>query len=204
VPTHIRAMCCWQVGSLLPRDMNCINPCFRHQGILPGDDPSWQQLADDLAAGLNTWATGGGSRQLTVKLYEIKDPVPGEPNRPKATKVLNPGQFTDTSFPPELCACLSFYGGQNFPRERGRLYLPYWALSVSAPGPRPATADRTKANTLAPVFAGLGGVDVDWIVWSPTRKAATKVTNYYCDDEWDNMRKRGKTVTVRTAGTTGG
>jgi hypothetical protein len=200
VPTHIRALCSWQCDTALPRDAMTINPHFRHQGVLPGDDPTYATLANDLATGLNGWGTGSANRQLTVKLYDLADT---EPRRPKATKVLNTGLASASSYPREVCLCLSFFGGNNLPQNRGRLYIPMWATGGSA-GLRPDAAQRTKAGDLVPVLAGLGGVDIDWIVWSPTRNAATKVTNWFVDDEWDTQRRRGLRPTTRTAGTTGG
>lgn len=200
MPTHIRALCGWQVGSALPRDVMQITPCFRHQAVLPFDDPNWQDLADDLADGLQTWASVA-KRQLTVKLYQIGEPIP---NRPKATALRDAGSLAETGTPRELAICLSFYGGPNAPWNRGRLYLPFHMLGMSSPGPRPDSSMRTKAGALAPTLAGLGGVDVDWIVWSPTRGQATRVENWFVDDEWDVQRRRGLKPTTRTTGTTGG
>jgi hypothetical protein len=201
VPTHIRALCSWAVGSSLPRDVMQVTPCFRHQAVLPFDDPNWQDLADDLAVGLNGWASGSATRQLTVKLYEIG----GEkPNRPKAVAVNAAGSMSETSYPREVCVCFSFYGGRNAAHQRGRLYLPYWTLSSTPPAVRPSVSHRDKVVTLAPVLAGLGGVDVDWIVWSPTRNEATKVEHVYADDEWDIQRRRGLKPTTRSEATTGG
>jgi hypothetical protein len=205
MPTHIRAHCQWQVGSPFPRDVVQITPCFRHQGILPGDDPNWQTLADDLSAGLNTFnSTIGNSMASTVKVYEIKDPVPGVPNRPKATKAINPTNMAEAGLPREVALCLSFYGGPNGPRNRGRLYIPAFMLVPSVMPVRPAQATRDKVGTLVALFAGLGGIDVDWIVWSQTNKAATKIDHWYVDDEWDAQRRRGLQPSTRSSGTTGG
>lgn len=205
MPTHMRASISYQVDSLLPRDAHTINPCFRHSAILPGDDPSWQSLADDLAAAVQSYSTSGTSRQLTVKLYEIKDPVAGQPNRPKATKVLNPAVAAPLTYPGEIALCLSFYGGQNGPHQRGRLYVPVFMINSSGPGGvRPSLADRNRNLGWESRFSALGGPNVDWIVWSQTNKAATQVTNVFCDDEWDVQRRRGLKYTVRTAATTSG
>lgn len=204
MPTHIRAQVQWHVGTMLPRDVCQITPCFRHQlGIVEGD-PDWQTLADDLAAGLQTWCSPilGNSNQLDVKLYEIGEPPP---NRPRAVKVLNAGNSAEANSFREAACCLSFYGGDNTPRQRGRLYIPaFIASSGSTLGVRPSTTIRSKIAELVPLFAGLGGVNVDWIVWSPTAQAATRVENWWVDDEWDVQRRRGLKSTARTAGTTGG
>lgn len=190
---------------MLPRDVMSINPCFRHQTDLSIGGVEWAPLAQDLADGLATWSISPATRQLTVKLYKIEDPVAGEPHRPQATVTKAAGTFLPTPGPGEIAVCLSFYGGSNAPYNRGRLYIPFAAFSGSAPaGSRPSAANRTKVGDLVPLFAGLGGVNVDWIVWSPTKKAATKVDHWWVDDEWDTQRRRGLKPTTRTAGTTGG
>lgn len=201
MPTHIRASCSWQLGSMLPRDAVQITPCFRHQRIDPLQGTDWTQLATDLANGLNTWRTQPANQQLTVRLYEIGLPPI---NRPKATVVLNPAQSVESSVPREVALCLSFFGGNNEPHNRGRLYIPPTLFTGGVPTVRPTQAMRDKVGELAGIFAGLGGVDVDWIVWSKTRAAATKVTNWYVDDEWDTQRRRGLKPTTRSSGTTGG
>lgn len=204
MPTHIRAQCSWQVGSMLPRDQVQITPCFRHQNPLGVGDTDWQNLCDDLANGLNTWGSPviGNSHQILVKLYEIGA---AKPNRPRATKMLNVGNSSEAPSMREVACCLSFYGGPNAPRNRGRLYIPNFIASAATQiGPRPSDTVRTKIAELVPLFAGLGGLNVDWIVWSPTAAAATKVTNWYVDDEWDVQRRRGLRPTTRTSGTTGG
>lgn len=204
MPTHIRSQIAFQVDSMLPRDVHTITPCFRHQNVLPTDDVNWQTLCDDLHNGIKTWLGGAGSlRQMTTKLYEIVPPS-NDVNRPRATKQDNAGAFSPTSYPGEVCCCLSFYGGSNNPWNRGRLYIPVWMYSGAAPTKRPNSSDRTQIGTLVPIFAGLGGVNVDWIVWSKSRSSATKVTNWFVDDEYDTQRRRGLRPTARTAGTTGG
>ena len=200
MPVHIRAMCQWQVGSMLPRDINQITPCFRHQ-ILPASvTPEWQDLADDLAQALEAWDTGG--RQLTVKLYNIDEEAPGHINRPKATTVIGAGLASPSPYPPEVACCLSFYGGNNEPRQRGRLYVPPAVASTEAQANRPGATLIGKVHALGPIFANLGGVNCDWIVWSKANESATAVTDYFVDDEWDVVRKRGLVPVARVTGTT--
>jgi hypothetical protein len=204
MPTHIRAQCYWQVGSTLPRDRFVINPCFRHQLDPLDDDPAWQDLADDLAEAIKAWEFSPTQNELTVKLYEIKDHVAGAPNRPKATKTLNAASAVEATSFREIACCLSFYGGSNSPRQRGRLYLPHFKVTTGDFAVRPVSTTRSKVGALATIFADLGGINVDWIVWSPTNNSATKVTNWFVDDEWDVVRSRSAKPTTRTAGTTSG
>jgi hypothetical protein len=202
VPTHIRAQVSWNVGTLLPRDVMQITPCFRHHAVLPFDDPNWDQLASDLGTALDTWLPQPAGRQQTIKLYEIGQP---EPNRPKATHVLHTNQSPEGSVPREVALCLSFHGGKNTKRERGRLYLPVWAVTNSASiGVRPVQATIDKCAELPAVFANLGGANVDWIIWSTMDNKAVQVTDWYVDDEWDTQRRRGLRSTQRKAGTTSG
>jgi hypothetical protein len=205
MPTHIRAQCAWAVGSLLPRHAHTINPCFRVQADwdpLGGTD--WDNLANDLGTALQAWAVTGTNHQLTVKLYQIQDPVAGSPNRPKSTKLFNAGQIQATTYPAQVSLCLSFYGGNNDPTQRGRLFLPYWTITGGTIGATPAASEITKLNTLPAALSALGGANVDWIVWSGKLKAATKVTNYFTDNRWDTQRRRLPDPSARTAGTTSG
>src|SRR5688500_4821787 len=164
MPTHIRAHIQYQCGAMLPRDIHQITPCFRAQtGFDPLGGTDWDQLAQDLLDKMNG-GTGfifsKATNQTTVKLYEIKDPVPGVPNRPKAVKIKNPGTSQEATIPRELALCLSFYGGNNNPDNRGRLYVPAW-LWVSNPAARPVAADVTKLDGMAAAFAALGGANID-------------------------------------------
>jgi hypothetical protein len=204
MPTHIRAMCYWQVGTMLPRDRMMINPCFRHQDEWIEGAPDWQTLADDVAAAIKGWEVSPTAHELTVKLYKIQDPVAGEPNRPKATKILNVGMSAESAVFREQAICLSFYGGQNFPRQRGRLYIPAVKCTSNDFNVRPNATSRGKVEALGPLLAALGGVNMDWIVWSPTNKTATKVEKLFVDDEWDVQRRRGLKPTLRTLISTGG
>jgi len=206
--TRIRAMCQWNVGTTLPRDVMQITPCFEHDdigGLLDG--PGYQTLAADLCLALSNKV--GADKQLTVKLYDIaEDAHKGDgkpPNRPKATAVRNVGNSAESTQPRELALCLSFYGGSNAPHQRGRLYIPAGLLmAAGALAVRPSAGILTTLGGWNTVFASLGGANVDWIVWSPTRNTATKVTNWYVDDEWDVQRRRGYKPTTRTVGTTSG
>jgi hypothetical protein len=200
MPTHIRAQISVAVGDLLPRNRMVVTPCFRHSteaGLLSG--PDYTALATDLANGWNTWSQSIG--ETTVKLYEL-GPLP--PNDPKATVTLNAGMVAAYSYPREIALCLSFSGGPSRPTNRGRLYIPAGFLGGSTPALRPASTVRDKVAALVPIFAGLGGVNVDWIVWSQKLKQATKVERWFVDDEWDIQRRRGGKPTTRTAGTTSG
>jgi hypothetical protein len=202
VPTHIKAMCQFSVGSTLPRDVMQITPCFRTGGVL-GELTDWQSICDDLADGL-AGIPGAATRQLSVRLYDLDTPgTKQNPNRPKATAIRNVGQVSEQLFPREVCLCLSFWGGQNLRTQRGRLYVPgFIAMPAGQAMTRPDSNARTAVAQLVPLFTGLGGVDCDWIVWSDKLNQATSVLSWYVDDEWDTQRRRGLKPTTRTSGTT--
>lgn len=199
--TIFRAQCYWQVGSMLPRDRFTITPHFQHQQIDIINPADWQALAEDLATGLKGWEMAPTAHELTVKLYKLDDEPP---RRPVATVVKTANQSAQPTYMREVALCLSFNGGTNKPNERGRLYIPHVKCSNTAPAARPPQADRDKVAALVPIFSGLGGVNVDWGIYSPTKRAFTKAERYFVDDEWDVQRRRGDRPTARTAGTTGG
>lgn len=182
-----------------PKNQMVINPCFRHTSFpLLGIDA--QQLTDDLAAALKGWA---GTNELTVKTYDLEAP---KPNYPIAQKTLDAGTYFTPTIPPELAVCLSFYGGQNVPRKRGRLYLPAYLATASAAnmGREIPAAVITKASLLPGIFSSLGGVNVDWIVWSRVALAAAKVSHFWVDNAWDIQRSRGTPPTTKVIQTTSG
>jgi hypothetical protein len=201
-------MCQWNVGSTLPRDVNQITPCFRAQaGWDPGADTDWSNLAEDLATALQGWQNP--TRGLTVKLYDIgQDATKANgkpPNRPKATATRNLGNCDESPHPRDIALCLSFNGGPNAKTNRGRIYVPIWAIQGSGQlAVRPTSGNRAVVGALPTIFANLGGANVDWIVWSRKANAATKVERWYVDDEWDTQRRRGLKSTARTSGTTSG
>jgi hypothetical protein len=198
--THIRAMCQWAVGTLFPRDVMQITPCFSHSTALGLLDPAdYDTLANDLATALQTWH-GGTPRQLTVKLYDIE--ADERPNRPRATVVKNAGNSAELPNPRELACCLSFSSGNASPDKRGRLYVPLLSFAASSLGARPSTVVQQKTADLVPIFTALGGVNVDWGIWSPTRRTFSPAQRWFVDDEWDVQRRRGLKPGSRLSGTT--
>jgi len=180
--------------SAFARDRMMITPHFDDRGL--GTDP--QGLCDDLAAQLDTWTPG--TMEIGVRAYDAQG---SQPVFPQGEKILNPASTPATGTPREVSLCLSYYSGHNRPRYRGRLYIPGAAFGAVM-GLRPSAGNMTKVMALGPIFAALGGVDVDWVVYSRAQNAAHKVSNYYVDDEWDIVRSRGLRPTTRQAATTGG
>lgn len=181
--------------STLPRDFMTITPHFNDGGV--GSDP--QGLCDDLAAALSGWINVGPEREVKVTAYDAQGTVPVYP---AGEAIVNTGVAPTSVMPREIALCLSFYSDRNIPRQRGRLYMPVNLFSTAAAlSVRPAGALQTKVGDLAAIFADLGGVDVDWCVWSRTNAIAYPITNWWVDDEWDVIRSRGLRSTTRTQGT---
>lgn len=190
-----RMQCSFGADTAFPRDRITITP---HFNIASLGGTGWQGLADDLCAALNTWL--GNGREVVVKAYDAEH---AKPNPPQATKTLNAGLTPVSPNNRETALCLSFYSGSNVPRKRGRLYIPAMFLTTGVVPVRPTQAQRDQLSQFVSIFTNLGGVNVDWVVWSRADRAARKVTNWFVDDDWDVQRRRGLRPTTRSTGTTG-
>jgi hypothetical protein len=185
-----------QADSALPRDGMVITPHFDDHGAFTDPDG----LCEDWATAFSGWVVPANGRSITVKAYDAQS---APPNLPAGQAVRNPTLTPATYFPRELAVCLSFYSGANLPRQRGRLYLPliFMAAGPITPGVRPSSEWRDKVATLVPLLTGLGGLDVDWCVYSRLDDTARPVSNWFVDDEWDVIRSRGLRPTTRAQGT---
>lgn len=169
-----------------------ITPHFWDSGATT--DP--QNLASSMVDGLLTIAPT--TAEVRCAVYDAQGT---KPVYPAALEIRNPGGMQATTNPRELAMCLSFYGDRNVKRQRGRLYIPPFVLSMSTNSLRPSIA-QTGMQALVDLFTGLGGVDVDWCVYSRLLDRAFSVTNYWWDDEWDVVRSRGLKGTTRQEGST--
>jgi hypothetical protein len=182
----------WQKDTAFPRDRVVITPHFNDSGV--GTDPD--ALCSDLAAGLQAITPTTG--ELRVTAYDAQGTPPVFP---QGDHIVNPGATQATSQPRELAICLSYFSEQNRARHRGRLFIPLFFFGGSLPALRPPQG-LTAMPALVSLFTGLGGPDVDWVVYSRRDDMARPVTNWWYDDEWDVQRSRGLRGTTRTTGTT--
>jgi hypothetical protein len=142
---------------------------------------------------------------ITVKVY-LEDFAP-PPHFPLGTAILNgAGTPLPSTSSREQALCLSYYQTHNVPRYRGRLYVPYpWiakASNSSGPGARPSTLERTTTLALGTAFKNLASSNaIQWGFASRADRSFRAITNYYVDDEWDVIRKRGLKATTRSTGT---
>jgi hypothetical protein len=205
MPTHLRLKCSAQFFDQNPKNQAVINPCFRRQMDIadPLSGTNAQQLVDDMVAYLRL-QPGLSSTPLVVSAYNVEAPPKTPPMAIARSNV--GGAVKDPGLPPELAVCLSFFSGQNRASYRGRLYMPVWFFSSTAAdlGTKIPTSLRTQAANFVSGFAGLGGANVDWGVWSSTTHAFHKATDYFVSDAWAIQRSRGIQETARTKGTTSG
>lgn len=139
-----------------------------------------------------------GWDRITVRAYNMGDPLP----RPlKAQSTASPSAVSGACGPREVALCLSFYADRNLKRQRGRLFIGPWHANEM--NERPSVPAQNQLAVLAEGIADLGGVDIDWNVYSPTDNAYRDVTDYWVDNEWDTMRSRGLRGTARVTGTVG-
>lgn len=180
--------------SVLPRDAMTITPHFNDGGV--GSDP--QGLCDDLCAAMASYYSP--ARQIEVTAYDAQGTPPVVP---QGYAIANVGVAPASQMPREVAICLSFFSEFNRPRLRGRLYVPAGLImAASTITGRPTLGHRTKVGELAPILQDLGGLDVDWCVYSRVDDEARAVTDWWVDDEWDTIRSRGLRATTRLTGVT--
>lgn len=152
------------------------------------------------------------SSPATVKIYDMRDPLPRVPEF-TGTIALTPS--VNRALPHEVAICLSFQAtaesGVTQARRRGRVFIGPLATSIlttdAGPpyvggGPRGDLA--TAATALAtPIALPVTG-QVHWAVYSPTLDIAgtiddafNDVDNGWVDNAFDTQRRRGQKPTVR-------
>lgn len=164
--------------------------------------PTYSALADSLhdmmskAGDVNSWR--GAACETHVKIYS-QNLTGGKAGPPVYQSSRNVGTFANSFCPREVALCLSFYGQQNQPTWRGRLFFP-WSIrpSGNSPGVRPTTQYRDFTLTMADKLAAAGGSEWGWSVYSRARQNFVGVSHAWVDDEWDTQRRRQLKPTTRS------
>ena len=146
------------------------------------ENVDWTSLGNDLWTlwSARPWAVG---RFVDVRGYDMSDPEPREQRYIK--RLVAPGSASVPGAP-QVALALSYYADRNLPRQRGRIFLGPWQ-----PTTRSATTTQTdQVIALAPLLAGLAGLNVDWSLWSPTTQQHTRINHAWVDDSWDIIRSR--------------
>lgn len=195
--TDIRMLVSWGAADAPPTDRYSNTLYFAHQD--PGD-PNYQTLANDLRDiyAARSWIQGC---VIEVRAYNMADAKP-RPERAFA-KVTKAGTLGACAR--QVAICLSYYSDRNLPQQRGRIYTGPWPQSAALV----PTAAMTDVMALGAALAGLGGINVDWSVYSPTRATqgddpTMTISNYWCDNSWDVVRSRKLKATTRQTATTSG
>jgi hypothetical protein len=193
----VRAQVSAALDTTLPRDRVVNVTHFNVRGAFATFGTDFQNLCNDLHdIFVNNWYSPPGSMEVITKMYNLDDP---EPRAPKASRTTGAAVARSANVPREVALCLSFYAERNLPRSRGRIYLSPAALGSSSLSAKPTTTMMNQALAIADALSGLGGIDVDWCVFSRMDNSFKKVTNAYVDDEWDVQRRRGLRASNRVA-----
>lgn len=164
---------------------------------VPGAPTNWQLFADDVRDKFRFRFGQPGGWTVETRVYDMADAKP----RPiKARGLPLAVQGFAAAGPREVACCLSYFSERNIPRFRGRLYIGPWRSDLMEERPQQAILDGLVG--LAGQLAAIGGVDVDWGLWSPTRNEFSKITAGWVDNEWDTIRARGRRSTARVSYTT--
>lgn len=151
------------------------------------DEPDYAALANDL---LQIWITKSwaAGRFIEIRAYNMDDAKP----RPVKARTSATVSGTSPTGPRQVALALSYYADRNLPRMRGRIFLGPWTTNA----PNAASPYTTAVMTLPPALASLGGLNVDWSLWSPTTQTHTRINHAWCDDSWDIIRSRKMAPTV--------
>lgn len=145
------------------------------------EEPDYTALVNDLGAiwAARPWSAG---RFLDIRAYNMDDAKP----RPIKARYTVSVAGTRLTGPGQVALALSYYADRNLPRQRGRIFVGPWTTTSD-------TAQTSQVNAvmaLPPLLAGLGGLNVDWSLWSPTNQTATRINHAWCDNSWDIIRSR--------------
>lgn len=164
----------------------------------PGTD--YEVLANDTAA---LWATTvprtEAQNQIRVRAYDMAD---AEPRPVRAESVVAWDAPANSVGPREVALCLSYFADRNLPRQRGRMYI--GPIRQAEMTDRPQEQLMGTLGALAEGISGLGGINVQWVVYSPTAGDYRNVSDYWVDNAWDTQRRRGLPASSRLRGTVDG
>jgi hypothetical protein len=189
----------------LPRDHIVNTVYFRVIQVDPTVETDYLALAVATRDAFRNRAQHPSDYLVGAKAYNMDDA------KPRPVKALAPSVAvafpSGLTGPLEVALCLSYYSGSNVKRKRGRIYVgPQQQAQMS---PTPGIGPQNANMALATALGNVGGPNVDWCLYSPTNEALpggpgplSKITNVWCDNEWDTVRSRGRRATSRLTATT--
>jgi hypothetical protein len=149
----------------------------------------------------------------SIKVYDMGTPEPRIPIT-RTWTLLASNSTTSNEMPAEVALAVSFYGGQNVPRKRGRIYFGPFHISTT-------TDDATTQRALPGIIVreSLGGAvkrliqkpanpvnltvfsrglyTVNGVKQTPVPGTSYIATAGWVDDAWDTQRRRGQKATTR-------
>lgn len=177
----------------LPRDW-CVNTLYFNisgDPVTPPDD--LDAIGDDIVdAYVSNLQSYLSSTNYDVKAYNMADPEP----RPVASHRTRSGLTGGDEGNRDVALCLSYFVDRNLPRQRGRIYLGPFRSTVAGVA-RPVGGLPEAVIAFGQDLAAIGGLNVDWSLYSPTRNAHERIGHIWSDNEWDTQRRRGRGATGR-------
>lgn len=145
------------------------------------DEPDYTSLGNDL---YTLWAAQpfAAGRFLDIRGYNMGDPEP-RPQKYRKTGLVTGSEQGGAR---QVALCLSYYADRNLPRQRGRIYTGPWTNT----DPYASSAQTDSVIALATSLAALGGLNVDWSLYSPTTGTNSRINHAWVDNSWDIIRSR--------------
>lgn len=222
--TTFRAQVTIPVDTMLPEDV--ITNTFHFEGeSIPfsgSTDAIMAQLTTFYQAIDNSLFPPSIGNTLTVKIYDLADPIPRVPVRTGTIAVVPSG---GNALPHEVAIAISFkatpQAGDVASRKRGRIFLGPCAVDVSDNTiGKPPHIDNGFVDVLAAAAKALqnaGTVEAQWVVYSPTThhgrpatpagspavpagtlgEATANVGVVWVDNAFDTIRSRGLKASYR-------
>lgn len=189
----VRMLVSWGLPAGEVRDRLSNTLYFNVSGSV--DPPNYQSLATDLCQIYANQSWCGGAK-IEVKAYNMAD---NKPRPEKAYATLSPaGTWGENAH--QVAVALSYYADRNLPRQRGRIFTGPWTANTK----EVSNISRNNLIAFAQSLAGLGGLNVDWSVYSPTNNTNTRISNVWVDNSWDVVRSRKVRGTARSTATING
>lgn len=126
---------------------------------------------------------------IQVRAYNMEDAKP----RPEKSYRVFQKTGTWTPAPRQVAIALSYYADRNLPRQRGRIFTGPWTPNNE----RVDSSAQAALLTLAQDLADVGGLNVDWSVYSPTAGDHKRISRAWIDNSWDVIRSRKLPATNR-------